>query len=524
MNIQNKAFLQFNNLSLTFGDKNLFNSISGSIVKKDRIGLVGINGSGKSSLLKILAGLVEPSSGFINKAGTIEYVAQIDLDLYRKEIPIYKYIETSFDEWWQVLSEYERLFGKALEENRIINTLSGGELVKLNISIALVKEPDILLLDEPTNHLDIKSLIELENLLKNINIPFVVVSHNVNFLNKVVKTIWEMDSQKIFVYGGNYDFYAEQKELSKEAKLRQYEEKRKELKKLERIKTQEQKRAQRSKKVGTDISKKHDRSTDRFATGFFKDAAENRGAQKKVMLESKEKEITDSMNQLKVDKRKNIYLDLKSEQKNGLIISISKGELLLPNKSLLLINLNFNIYHQDRIAILGENGTGKTTFVKQLSFNNHTLLSGVIKYGAGYKTLYVDQKYDLVTPELTIRENIQSANPSINYENIRRVLGNMTFSSDFDINKTAKDLSGGETARLAFAIATNSNADVLVLDEPTNNLDIETVEVISEALKNFKGTLIVISHDIHFLNNIDIKKFFEIKNKSLILKTIDNLV
>lgn len=524
MNIQNKAFLQFYNLSLSYGDKSLFKSISGSIVKKDRIGLVGINGSGKSSLLKILAGLIGPNSGFVSKVGTIEYVAQIDLDLYRKEIQIYKYIETSFDEWWQVLSEYESLFGKTLEENRIVSTLSGGELVKLNITIALIKKPDILLLDEPTNHLDLKSLNEVENLLNNINIPFILVSHNVNFLNQVVKTIWEIENQKIVVYGGNYSFYSEQKGLIQDARLRQYEEKRKELKKLERVKTQEQKRAQRSKKVGTDISKKHDRSTDRFATGFFKDAAENRGAQKKALLESKEKEITDSMNQLKVDKRKNIYLDLQSEQKNGLIISISNGELLLPNKSLLLKDLNFNIYHQNRIAILGENGSGKTTFVKQLSFNNHSLLSGVIKYGAEYKTLYVDQKYDLITPELTITENIQSANPSINYENIRRVLGNMTFSSDFDINKTAKDLSGGETARLAFAIATNSNVDVLVLDEPTNNLDIETVEVISEALKDFTGTLIVISHDIHFLKNIDIKKFLEIKNKSLILKTIDNLI
>lgn len=524
MNIQNKTFLQFSNLSLSYGDKFLFDSVSGSIVACDRIGLVGINGSGKSSLLKILAGLIEPSSGSVNKAGTIEYVAQIDLGLYRKEIPLYKHIEISFDEWWLVLSEYERLFGKALEENRIINTLSGGELVKLNISIALVKKPDILLLDEPTNHLDLKSLKELENLLKNINIPFVVVSHNVNFLNKVVKTIWEIDNQKILVYGGNYDFYAEQKKLSQEAKLRQYEEKRKEIKKLERVKLQEQKRAQRSQKVGKDISRKHDRSTDRFATGFFKNASEKSGARKKTMLENKENEITEKMDQLKIVQRKNIFLELHNVQKSGLIISISNGKLKLPDGTTLINEINLGIYHKDRFTIFGDNGSGKTTLVKQLVYNHHPMLSGDIKYGSEYKALYVDQKYDLVKVEQTITENIQSANPSINYENIRRVLGNMNFSSDFDINKTAKDLSGGETARLAFAIATNSSIDMLVLDEPTNNLDIETVEVISQALRYFKGTLIVISHDIHFIKSIRIEKVLEIKNRRIISKTINNLV
>lgn len=515
MNIQNKAFLHFRNLSHAYDDKVLFDSISGSIVASDRIGLIGINGSGKSSLLKILAGLIEPNSGSVNNAGTIEYVAQIDLDLYRKEIPLYKYIETSYDEWWQVLTEYERLFGQTLQEDRMINTLSGGEVVKLNIVMALVKKPDILLLDEPTNHLDLKSLEELEDLLSNIGIPFILVSHNVNFLNKLIRTIWAIDSQKLQVYGGNFDFYSEQKGLIQEAKSRQYEEKKKEIKKLERVKAQEQKRAQRAKKVGIDISKKHDRGTDRFATGFFKNSSENSGARKIALLESKENELTDRMQQLKISSRKKIYLDLQSEQKSGLVISIANGKLLLPSKLLLLDDVNLNVYHQDRIAILGDNGSGKTTFIKQLAFNKNHLLQGEIKYGAEYKTLYVDQKYDLVNPEQTITENIQTANPAISYENIRKVLGNMNFSSDLDINKTAKNLSGGETARLAFAIATNSNVDVLILDEPTNNLDIETIDVVAYALMNFKGTLIVISHDIHFLNSISISTFLEIKNKCL---------
>lgn len=524
MVIQNKTVLQFRNISLSFGDKTLFSSISGSIIALDKIGLIGNNGCGKSSLLKIFNETIKPNSGVLEKTGTTEYVSQIDLNMYRREIFLYKYIEDSYEEWWEVLYEYERLFGKTIVENRVVGTLSGGELVKVNIAMALAKKPDILLLDEPTNHLDLKSIKELVVLLNDIDIPFIVISHNVDFLNKVVKTIWEIDNKNLLVHGGNYNFYSEQKRLTQEAKLRKYEQNMKELKKIERVKMQENIRAQRSKKVGMDIGKKHDRRTDRFATGFFKNSSEKSGAQKKAKLEHKEEELTDRMKRFKIVRRKNIYLDLQSEQKSGLIISITDAKLLLPNKSLLINDINLNIYHQDRIAILGDNGSGKTTFVKQLSFGDHPLLQGKVKHGAEYKILYVDQKYDLVKPELAITENIQLVNPSINYENIRRVLGNMGFSSDFDTNKTAKDLSGGETARLAFAMATNSNVDILVLDEPTNNLDIESISVIVEALSNYRGTLIVISHDLNFLTSINIEKYLEIRNKLINPKYLDDFV
>ncbi len=515
MNVLNKTKLQFSNLSLAYGDKILFDSISGSILEKDKIGLIGINGSGKSSLLKILAGINESKKGFLVKAGTVEYVAQLDLELYRRKIPLYQYVEETIDEWWFALSEYKKLFNKSLEENRIINTLSGGELVKLNISIALMKKPDILLLDEPTNHLDLGSLKELENLLNNISIPFVLVSHNVNFLNKVVKTIWEIDNQKITVYGGNYDFYSEQKKINWEAKSRLYEEKRKELKKLKRSEIQERKRAQRSQKVGKEIGRKHDRSTDRFATGFFKNSSEKSGAKRKVMFDDKKNELEEKLKKLKSIQRKNIHLDLQTSMKSGLIISISNGKITLPDNTVLIDQLDFGLYHKDRFAIFGDNGSGKTTFVKQLIYKNHPLLSGDIKEGFEYKTLYVDQKYDLIKPEQSVVENIKSANLSISYENIRKILGNMNFSDDFDINKKAKDLSGGETARLAFAIATNSSIDLLVLDEPTNNLDIETVDTISYALKLFEGALVIISHDIDFIEKIGIENILEIKNKIL---------
>ncbi len=524
MNIQNKTLLQFSDLSLSYGDKTLFNSISGSIVATDRIGLIGINGSGKSSLLKILAGLIKPDFGQVNKVGLIEYVPQIDLDLYKKDEPLYKHIENLYEEWWLVLSKYEELFESTLEENRIIKTLSGGELVKLNISIALVRNPDVLLLDEPTNHLDLNSLKKLVKLLKNIDIPFVIVSHNISFLNQIVNIIWEIDKEELLVYGGNYDFYKVEKDKMIKAQIDQYEVEKKKLKK-EKLALQKA-NIQYAKKQAklTRMARTNDRSLPKIVRNAIKLKVQTNYGVNKIKKEKNIEEVNQKVKELEIRKRKNLYLDLISEPKSGLIISISNGKLKLPNSTILVDEINLSLYHKDRLAILGNNGSGKTTFVKQLVYNHHPMLSGNIKYGSEYKVLYVDQKYDLVKVEQTITENIQSANPSINYENIRRVLGNMNFSSDFDINKTAKDLSGGETARLAFAIATNSSIDMLVLDEPTNNLDIETVEVISQALRYFKGTLIVISHDIHFIKSIRIEKVLEIKNRRIISKTINNLV
>lgn len=524
MSIQKQTLIQFNNISLTFGDRIILDNISGSILRGDKIGLIGINGSGKSSLLKTIAGLISSQSGIVNRNCAIEYIPQLDLELYRKQIPLYKHLEEIHEDWWQVFEQYERLFRSSLKEDRILSTLSGGELVKLNLALAFAKLPEVVLLDEPTNHLDLRSLSELKTIMQKTDITFVVVSHNVSFLNSVVRTVWEIDNGKLFAYGGNYDFYKEQKTLQQDAIQRRYEEKQKALRKLVIVKQQEQKRAQRSKKVGTDIGKRHDRSADRFATGFFKNASEKSAAKKKAALEDRENDLIAGIAELKRIPRKNIHLELINHRKSGLVLAVENGRLILPNGRELVSNINASIYHGDRIAILGDNGTGKTTLAKQFVYNKHKMLFGKVRYGSEYKTLFVDQKYDLINPELSIIENIQKNNKNIIYEDIRKVLGNMCFPDDYDVNKVAKTLSGGETARLAFAIATNCNIDVLVLDEPTNNLDIDTIEVISKALADFKGTMIVISHDTNFLKEIGIHKCFVIENHHLTLESVDNLI
>jgi len=524
MSLQKQPLLQFNNISVSHFDHPVLTNLSGSICVGDKIGLIGINGSGKSTLLNCIANRVEPDTGSVLTNLTVSYVPQLDLQLYKSNVRIFEYLQNEYENWWEILMQYESLFGSQLSEDRILATLSGGEIVKLNIAKAFFTSPQLLLLDEPTNHLDLKSLRELKEFLHKTKTSFVLVSHNIDVLNAVVDTIWELEKGKLTVYGGNYDFYKDKKALQTEAEERKYVEKKQELKKLKLTVEQENIRASRSKKVGTDISKKHDRSTDRFATGFFKDASENSRGIKKAILEKKEADLQNSLKELKSNKRNNIYLELNTKKRSGLIASFEECVLSLPNGENLIDMFSLSIYHGDRIAIFGDNGSGKTTLVKQFSINKHNLIMGTVKYGLSYNTLYVDQKYDFVNPKMTILENMQSSNSSINYESIRRALSNLGFPFESNINVLAGSLSGGETARLAFAMAASTSIDLLILDEPTNNLDIETIATIIESLRAFQGTLIVVSHDIHFLQQVAIDRVYAITNNKLAVSSFDNLI
>ncbi|MDD3647718.1 MAG: ABC-F family ATP-binding cassette domain-containing protein [Candidatus Dojkabacteria bacterium] len=522
MSIKNKTLLQFHNLILGYDGQQILSQVSGSIMHDDRIGLIGINGCGKSSLLKILAGILKPDDGQLTTACKIEYVPQLDFDLFRRHSHLYEFIGGKLEEWWLVLAEYEKLFKTSLDENRLLDTLSGGEAVKLNIATALSKDPDILLLDEPTNHLDLSSLAELEKVLQNLDIPFVIVSHNIEFLNAVVNTIWEIEKGKLTVYGGDYDFYKTEKDKLIEAQREQHEVTRKKLAKekraLHRTTVRYQKKEAKLRRMG----KEDDRSLPKIVRNSVKRKIQTNFGGTKVQKEKSIEELADKLISLKADRRKLVHLELNSQEKQGLLFSCSNSELTLPNGKTLLRDFDIDVHHSDRIAILGDNGSGKTTLVKQLSFKKKNSLLSNINYGNEYKTLFVDQKYDLVDLRISIFENIIRNNPNIGYEDTRKVLGNLNFPSDLDVTKKAKILSGGETARLAFAMATSSDIDLLVLDEPTNNLDIETVEVIADAIKEFTGTLVVISHDLNYLKQISITKFLDI-NRNRIVPAINLL-
>jgi len=524
MNLQKQTLIQFNNLFVKYSETPILDNISGSVCVGDKIGLIGINGSGKSTLLKCIGNIAKPNSGNIFTNSTIEYVPQLDLDLYRSDMRLFEYLENQHEDWWLVFKQYENLFQSQLSESRIVSTLSGGEIVKLNIATALSNSPHLLLLDEPTNHLDLKSLQQLETALLNSSTAFVIVSHNINFLNSVVNIIWEIDKGKLNVFGGNYDFYFSEKERVIQSRLDQFEVVRKKIRKEKEALLNANARFQ--KKLGKlkRMAKTNDRSIPKIVRNGIKMKVEKGFGINKIKKESAIEDLTNDLNKLKIINRKNVYLELSNEKKSGLIVSLEKCTLILPNHVHLIDDINFTIHYGDKIAILGNNGSGKTTFVNQLVYEKHDSLRGTVKYGHPYITLFVDQKYDFINPEKTILENIQASNKNINYENIRRILSNLGFSFEYNINVKASTLSGGETARLAFAMATSSNIDLLILDEPTNNLDIETVRVISESLCEFQGTLIVISHDIHFLKDINTNKVYVITDKKLTSESLDNLI
>lgn len=514
MNNQKKVLAQFNNISLLFDNRRVIDNISNSIIEGDKIGLIGINGAGKSSLLKCIAGIIEPDEGNISNKCYIEYVPQLDLGLYLNETELYQYIEVIHYSWWEVISYYENLFKATLNVTQPLNTLSGGELVKINISMAMFRSPEIVLLDEPTNHLDLNSIEKLADTLCNTDTAFIVISHNIDFLNDVCKNIWEIENGKLNIYGGNYDFYRSQKDKKIQSQMNQFEAVKKRLKKEKESIQRVNQKLQKTNAKSDRLARTNNRSIPRIARNSLKGKIQSSLGSSKTKMDKQIQETRNQLNELKIKKRKLVHLDLETEKKSGLIISISNGVLTLNDVPEIIEEINLNLYHGDRIAILGDNGSGKTTFVKQLSFMSNKQLRGTINYGSEYKTIYINQKYDLIIPDLTLIENIKYYNKNINYETIRNLLGNMMFRSDWEINKYANKLSGGEIARLAFAIVIGSDIDLLILDEPTNNLDIETIQVITESLAEFNGTIAAISHDTHFLKEIAINRYFLIDTNS----------
>lgn len=516
MQIKQKSLLQFHNIKLCYGSRTILNKVTGSILQNDKIGLVGPNGCGKSSLLQILAGVNDKFKGKLSSSANTCYLPQIEL--LRNDMNLSEYLAERIDDWWDVLLEYKKLFGKDLSIEQSVVSLSGGELLKLNFSILISQKPDILLLDEPTNHLDLTSKTQLSDYLQKTKTTFVVVSHDTAFLNKVTNTTWALENARMIEYGGNYSFYQEERKKKLEAKKKRLKSKKKKLAKIRKARQLEHKRRQRSKSFGRKIAKTG--GTDGFAQEFFKNKSQKKYGSKKVKYEKKERKLEEDIKNLKPQRSKSIHVDIKSQNKKGLLVSVEKAQLMLPDGKELISDLSLNLYHKDRVAILGDNGSGKTTLVQQLAYQENKFIKGKVNYGNKYKTLFVNQNYKFLKFKKSIIQNIQTS--KINYQTARKILGNFDFRKKQDTHKKVKDLSGGEMARVAFAKATTSNVDLLILDEPTNNIDIQTKEVISESLQNFQGTIVVISHDIDFLKSININKSYQIEDKKLEPTSLDD--
>lgn len=499
--------VQFNEVSKQFVGKSILEKISFTIDNKDKIGLIGLNGAGKSTIIKIMLGKERIDSGnvFVNNNIVIGYLSQ-NHDFEDQKNTIIEELYTVFKEEKEILdkinylnnklkfnenideilseieklnTKYEALDGYSVDykikqvitglelnhiENSLICELSGGEKTRLTLAKLLLKNPDLLILDEPTNHLDLISIEWLEDYLKKYNKAFLIVSHDRIFLDNVCSKIFELENKKLHKYNGNFSDFILQKEMILKGELKRYEKEQEKIKKLEEY--IERNRAGRMAKQAKGRQKILDR------------------------IESPTDPIFNP-NRMKLKfKAKNSSGDNVLELKN-----ISKT---FDNKKV-LNNINFKLYKGEKVGIIGKNGIGKSTLLKIIT-NGLKADSGEVILGSRVDLGYYDQDHQNLYPENTI---LQEINTSINYteQYLRTVAGGFLFTAD-DVLKKISTLSGGEKVRVSFIKLLQNEPNLLLLDEPTNHLDIYSIEILEDALEQFDGTMLLVSHNRHFLNSV----------------------
>ncbi|MEC4812805.1 MAG: ATP-binding cassette domain-containing protein [Scytonema sp. PMC 1069.18] len=516
--MQKKSILLAENLSYELSStRTLFQGVQVSLEEDSRIALVGRNGVGKSTLLKILAGQLKSKTGSIVRHGSTYYLPQIST--IKQDITantVLDFLSSVSEEWWEIEDILEAKFNTTLDLSLPLLNLSGGELTKLFLAVGLSQQPQILLLDEPTNHMDLVALESLRHFLSEFDGAFVIVSHKPFFLDQVTEVTWELTPEGIKVYGGSFSLYREQKETELEAALRSHEVARKELKQAKASALKEQQRAAQSSQQG----RKQAGSMPKIVAGAMKRKAEVTAGIAKQKHEAAVEKATQKFAQTKIKTTKATSIQLEERsQKHRNLIDIQGANLWVDDR-LLIENIQLHISSGDRIAIAGANGSGKSSLAKAILVTDgiSEKLTDNLSMKSVTKAVYLDQTYQIVNRQQTILENMQTANPNLNYQLLRQQLGHFLFKYD-DVHKPTSVLSGGELARLAIAIVSVSEIDLLILDEPTNNLDIETVDQMIEGINEYQGALWVISHDLDFLSRINITQAYKLKEKTLEMTT-----
>ena len=503
--------IQLNNVTKNFVVNEIFSNVKMEINDKDRVAIVGRNGAGKSTLLKIISGELSFDSGerTISKNTTIGYLSQEFI--VREDLSIYEEMITCFDEIISLEANLEKLSYELTPENiendpglldrfdrlqnevlthkdyhykskiesvlygldftkdvfdKKISTFSGGEKTRLSMAKLLLSEPDLLILDEPTNHLDMENVAWLENYLSSYNGAIVIVSHDRYFLDKVVNVVYNLEFGKLKKYVGNYSKFLKQYEEDYEKQLKEFTSQQKDIKRLEEFVQKNIARASTSK-----MAKSRQKVLDKM-------------------------ELID--NPKKDDKAANIEFNIKEQSgRDVLMIENLKGGY---DGKQVGNAYNFSVYKGDRIAIVGRNGIGKSTLIKTIA-KKQNAISGSVHYGSKVSLGYYDQKQAEFESSKTILNELWDEYPLMKEAEVRTVLGRFLFRGD-SVLKIVRDLSGGEKARLQLAKLMLEKNNLLVLDEPTNHLDITSKQVLEDALENYEGTIVFVSHDRYFINKI----------------------
>ena len=469
--------IDINNVYKSIGSIDLLESISFKLYKNDKIGIVGINGSGKSTLIKIIVEKTNVSKGNVTTFGKIGYLPQ-NLN-FNEKLKVADFLKNVYDynEFLKVLNKFEFKLDEFL--NQYINTLSGGEKTKLYLAKIIANEPDILLLDEPTNNLDWQSIEIIEEYINQFKGGILLISHDRHFLDNVVTEIYELDNKKLTTYNGNFSFYANKKRLEKERALIEYEVYKKKQKKLMEAAQIQMERANKYNDMSKDDFQRHKASKIAKRSKSIISRLENMDNQERPFK----------------PKEANIKIDSTDEKTSTFLVrgtNISKTY-----DKTIFKNLSFQIKSGNRIALIGKNGSGKSTLLKSiLGIEN---VNGEISISPSAKIGYFSQEIDTLNWENTILEELKQINIDETY--IRTMLGAMLFRRD-DVYKNIKDLSFGEKVRVAFTKLVMSDNNLLLLDEPTNFLDIPTREAVEEALINYSGTILFVSHDRYFVNEM----------------------
>lgn len=503
--------IQLNNVTKNFVVNEIFSNVKMEINDKDRVAIVGRNGAGKSTLLKIISGELSFDSGerTISKNTTIGYLSQEFI--VREDLSIYEEMITCFDEIISLEANLEKLSYELTPENiendpglldrfdrlqnevlthkdyhykskiesvlygldftkdvfdKKISTFSGGEKTRLSMAKLLLSEPDLLILDEPTNHLDMENVAWLENYLSSYNGAIVIVSHDRYFLDKVVNVVYNLEFGKLKKYVGNYSKFLKQYEEDYEKQLKEFTSQQKDIKRLEEFVQKNIARASTSK-----MAKSRQKVLDKM-------------------------ELID--NPKKDDKAANIEFNIK-EQSGRDVLMIENLKVGYDGKQVGNA-YNFSVYKGDRIAIVGRNGIGKSTLIKTIA-KKQNAIGGSVHYGSKVSLGYYDQKQAEFESSKTILNELWDEYPLMKESEVRTVLGRFLFRGD-SVLKIVRDLSGGEKARLQLAKLMLEKNNLLVLDEPTNHLDITSKQVLEDALENYEGTIVFVSHDRYFINKI----------------------
>lgn len=527
--------ISINQVSYVHPDKEvLFQNISFSVNKGEKVSLIGNNGCGKSTLLRIISGEFTPSNGQIVCSDTPYHVPQhfgqyncltvaeaMKVDIRIQALHAIIGGDTSIENFTLLNDDWgieERCLAalaswqlKHVSLSQSLQTLSGGEKTKVFLAGIAVHHPDIILMDEPTNHLDSKSREQLYRFISTSAACMIIVSHDRQLLNLLNRT-FEMERHGITTYGGNYDFYKMQKSQIINALQVQLSEKEKALR---LAKKEAQEAAERKQKHDVRGMKQNiKKGVPRMGMHTLQDKAEKSSSKLNDVHANKVENISDNLlqirNSIPILPSMKLNFDSSSLHKGKILINATDINFAYEKNELWKIPLTFKIRTGERIAICGRNGSGKTTLLKLISGDLEPT-SGVIER-AGSNLIYIDQEYSLIHPQLTLLQQVEQFNSRLLHEHeIKTILNRYLFSKEV-WDKTCDKLSGGEKMRLMFCcmMISNNIPDFFILDEPTNNLDIQNIEIITKMMKEYQGTLLVVSHDKYFIKEIDITKILEL--------------